>query len=76
MKILELTMPSITKNYYQTQQIDPAFDDLTFAITLDGNDSSGSLGNMFTYCRHYCEVEEITIDAFRFEVEDYYKGEN
>ena len=69
-------MPSITKNYYQTQQIDPAFDDLTFAITLDGNDSSGSLGNMFTYCRHYCEVEEITIDAFRFEVEDYYKGEN
>ena len=69
-------MPSIKKNYYGVQQIDPAFDDLTFTITLDGNDSSGSLGNMFTYCRRYCEVEEIVIDNSSFQIEDYYKGED
>ena len=69
-------MPSITNKYNVVQYIDPAFDDLTFTITLDGNDSSGSLGNMFTYCLRYCEVEEIVIDNFRFEIEDYYKGED
>tara|TARA_R100000544_G_C2177881_1_gene35418 strand:- start:235 stop:441 length:207 start_codon:yes stop_codon:yes gene_type:complete len=68
MKILELTMPSIKKKYNVVPFIDPAFDDLTFTIKCDVNNSSGSLGNMFTYCRRYYEVEKIVIDNFRFEI--------